>query len=317
MSGKVNGQKLFKCKPSHGLLVPVEYVQLLDDYEGANPLMRQSSSGSSIASANISRAQSVPNLAGRAPPSAPHIVEDFVPVESLPGLRIGDNVVWLGGENPQTGIVRWIGRSGRNQQLPMKAWVEMDDYMGFGHTEIDVGTRYGCAVGRGKFLPVDELILFENFFGQEEGSRDGSSDSGNLSHNQSGASRESDVSTSGGSPRVRIIPITMEESSNVSVDNLIDLGEPSENNDVSRLHNVADHDFSRICEFKQELRSTVSPASIIHECKLITKLCYISHSVAQNVAQDRQPDTSNPMEHPLPSIDDILREFSPSPMEVC
>lgn len=42
-----------------------------------------------------------------------------------------------------------------------------DDYVGFGLTEIDVGTKFGCASGRGKLYPVDELILLENFLPQE------------------------------------------------------------------------------------------------------------------------------------------------------
>jgi len=118
MSGKVSGQNLFKCKPNHGLLVPVQFVTLLEDYENGTNIFPTAPQQSSM-----NRAQSVPNLSNR---SADNVaLSDYIP-QSLPGLKVGDNVVWLGGTDPHTGIVRWIGRAGRNEQiLPIKAWIEM------------------------------------------------------------------------------------------------------------------------------------------------------------------------------------------------
>jgi len=237
--------------------VPVEYVQFLDDYENGS----SRSGGSFIASAEISRTQSVPNLSGRTP-SAPH-PEEYIAVASLPsGLKIGDNVVWLGGSNPLTGIVRWIGRSGRNENLPIKAWVEMDEYLGFGYLEVDVGTKYGCAVGRGKFLPVDELILFENFFGQEEGhdtpqndpSTPTASGSWDRSHDNPNGLDISPPPGSDVSPRVRIIPITLTSEpaassgeGGVLTGNLIDFGGQSDE-PPRYLQSIAEEDFHRIGE---------------------------------------------------------------------
>src|ERR1700743_621576 len=108
MSGKVHGQKLFKTKSGHGLLVPVQFVRLLTDYEdGRNifPVASRSNSSSPSASSHVHRTQSVPNF-GVANNRVP--LEEYIPL-TLSGLKIGDNAVWLG-STPQTGIVRWIGK---------------------------------------------------------------------------------------------------------------------------------------------------------------------------------------------------------------
>lgn len=114
MSGKVNGQRIFDCKPKHGLLIPVEYVSFLNNNYG-------DSTGVEIppdSTYSLHRTRSVPAL------SRSLSVRDFEP-ESVPGLRIGDTVVWLGGIRPMTGVVKWVGRDGRSKNIPLKAWVEM------------------------------------------------------------------------------------------------------------------------------------------------------------------------------------------------
>jgi len=123
----VQGQKLFKCRAGHGLLVPVEYVRLYADY--GDVTRRHSNSDLYYQSLPISRVQSVPNISHQqqmtstSAQSGPPF-EEYTAI-TLPELKIGDNVVWLGGETPQTGIVKWIGRAGRSNNLPVKAWIEM------------------------------------------------------------------------------------------------------------------------------------------------------------------------------------------------
>ncbi|ODM99183.1 Ubiquitin carboxyl-terminal hydrolase CYLD [Orchesella cincta] len=150
MSGKVNGQKLFECKTKHGLLIPVEYISFLNNQDCIDP------SGLSDATSVLYRTRSVPTL------SRSLSVKDFEPVE-VPGLRITDTVVWLGGIRPMTGVVRFVGRDGRSAAIPIKAWVEMDEHIDYGYDEFDLGCKFGCAKGRGRLLPVDELILLENY----------------------------------------------------------------------------------------------------------------------------------------------------------
>lgn len=117
MSGKVNGHRLFDCRPKHGLLIPVEYVAFLNNYSdgSSSPSSLENSPDSSYA---LHRTRSVPAL------SRSVSVRDFQP-EGVPGLRIGDTVVWLGGIRPMTGVVKWVGRDGRSPNLLLKAWVEM------------------------------------------------------------------------------------------------------------------------------------------------------------------------------------------------
>ncbi|CAL8095499.1 unnamed protein product [Orchesella dallaii] len=153
MSGKVNGQKLFECKPKHGLLIPVEYISFLNNHDEFGP---GSLEVNSDATSLLYRTRSVPTL------SRSLSVKDFEPVE-IAGLRISDTVVWLGGIRPMTGVVRWVGRDGRSTAIPIKAWVEMDEHIDYGYDEFDVGFKFGCAKGRGRLLPVDELILLENY----------------------------------------------------------------------------------------------------------------------------------------------------------
>lgn len=38
-----------------------------------------------------------------------------------------------------------------------------DDYIDYDYDEFDLGFKFGCAKGRGKFLSVDELILLANY----------------------------------------------------------------------------------------------------------------------------------------------------------
>lgn len=125
MNGKIHGQKLFKCRPGHGLLIPVEFVRLLVDYEDGRNIfppasaLPSNSSPSTSSSQNVSsRTQALPNSDVAVP------LEDYTPL-TLPELKTGDNVVWLGGSTPLTGIVRWIGRAGKSVNLPIKVWVEM------------------------------------------------------------------------------------------------------------------------------------------------------------------------------------------------
>lgn len=118
MSGKVNGQRIFDCKPKHGLMIPVEYVSFLNsNYVGgmASATNLEIPPDSTYA---LHRTRSVPAL------SRSLSVRDFEP-ETVPGLRIGDTVVWLGGIRPMTGVVKWVGRDGRSKNIPLKAWVEM------------------------------------------------------------------------------------------------------------------------------------------------------------------------------------------------
>lgn len=118
MSGKVNGHRLFDCKAKHGLLIPVEYVSFLNNHEGGGLSPTSAEFSSDTTSSGLHRTRSVPAL------SRSLSVKDFDP-ETVPGLKIGETVVWLGGLRPMTGLVKWIGRDGRPKHLPIKAWVEM------------------------------------------------------------------------------------------------------------------------------------------------------------------------------------------------
>ncbi len=100
MNGKMHGQKLFKCRSGHGLLIPVEYVRLLSDYEDGRNIFPRSSPNSSPSTSHggVTNGNNISTTATTAIP----LIEDYVPIE-LPELKIGSNVVWMGGSDPATG----------------------------------------------------------------------------------------------------------------------------------------------------------------------------------------------------------------------
>jgi len=100
----------------------VEYIQFTTEYQNQN-----SSQFSNGVDSSVGRLRSTSNLNRAANANTGGTIgawQEFVSA-SLPTLKIGDNVVWLGDVDPVSGIVKWTGRTGRNSSLPLMAWVEM------------------------------------------------------------------------------------------------------------------------------------------------------------------------------------------------